>query len=56
MSNGQRVTYLLNSAPVHNRGHTTGKKKRVMANNVKWTETNLLPDFSTSAQQWTHSR
>ena len=54
MSNGLRVTYLLNSAPVHNSGHTTGKK-RVMANNVKWTESNLHPEFSTSAQQWTHN-
>ena len=54
MSNGQRLTYRLNSAPVHNSGHTTGKK-RVMANNVKWTEINLQAEFSTSAQEWTHT-
>ena len=42
MSNGQRVTYILNSAPVHNSGQTTGKK-RVLVNNVKWTESNLHP-------------
>ena len=45
----QRVTYRLNSAPVHNSGHTTGKK-RVMANNIKWTESNLQAEFITSAQ------
>ena len=44
MSNGLRVTYILNSAPEHNSGHTTGKK-RVMANNVKWTEKNLQTEY-----------
>ena len=55
MSNVQRVTYRLNSAPVQNSGHTTDKKKRVMSNYVKWTEINLQAEFSTSAQQWTHT-
>ena len=52
MSNGQIVTYRLNSAPVHNSGHTRGKKI-ILANNVKWTESNLQSEFSTSAQQST---
>ena len=45
---------MLNSPPVHNSGHTTSKK-RVMANNVKWTESNLQTEYSVPVHNSGHT-